>query len=145
MRSNRSMPLSQVIPELAYPDVVAASAWLCRAFGFSERLRIANHRVQLTFGAGAVILTTGAVTSAACATHSVMVRVEDVDAHFARAREAGVRVSGAPTTYPYGERQYAAEDFAGHHWVFSQSVADVHPSEWGGNLAGDENAPISSP
>ena len=42
MRSNRSIPDCQVIPELAYPDVSRASAWLCNAFGFSERLRIAN-------------------------------------------------------------------------------------------------------
>lgn len=141
MQSNRSIPHSQVIPELAYHDVTVASEWLCKTFGFSERLRIENHRIQLTFGAGAVILVTGAVQPAACSDHSVMVRVENVYEHFARAQRAGVRVSGAPTTYPYGERQYAAEDFAGHRWVFSQSVADVHPSEWGGSPVEGKNAP----
>ena len=30
---NRSMPPGVIIPELAYPDVLAASAWLCRALG----------------------------------------------------------------------------------------------------------------
>ena len=39
-----------MIPELAYPDVRAAVDWLVRAFGFVERLRIGNHRAQLTFG-----------------------------------------------------------------------------------------------
>ena len=63
-----------------------------------------------------------------------MVRVEDVDEHHARAQAAGARVTGAPVTYPYGERQYAAEDPAGHRWIFTQSVADVHPGEWGGVL-----------
>jgi hypothetical protein len=56
MQRNRSIPPSQVVPELAYPDVAAASDWLCKAFGFSPRLRIANHRVQLTYGDGAVIV-----------------------------------------------------------------------------------------
>jgi hypothetical protein len=34
--------------------------------------------------------------------------------------------------YPYGERQYTAEDLGGHRWTFSQSIADVAPEEWGG-------------
>lgn len=133
---NRSMPASGVIPELAYPDVSAAADWLCAAFGFRVRLRIGNHRVQLETGSGAVILTTGTVTAESCASHAVMVRVDDVETHHARAAAAGARV-GAPTTYPYGERQYGARDLCGHAWVFSQSVADVHPREWGGALAED--------
>jgi uncharacterized glyoxalase superfamily protein PhnB len=66
---------------------------------------------------------------------SVMVRVADVDAHHARAAAAGADTSGTPTTYPYGERQYGAQDFAGHGWVFTQTVADVDPADWGGQLA----------
>lgn len=31
-----------------------------------------------------------------------------------------------------GERQYSAEDPAGHQWRFSETVADVAPEEWGG-------------
>ena len=134
MQSNRSMPGAQVIPELAYPDVGAACEWLCKAFGFAERLRIASHRIQLTFGSGAVILVAGPSRPGAFTAHAVMVRVDDVDEHFKRAKQAGAKVSAAPTTHPYGERQYAAEDLAGHQWVFSQSVADVHPGEWGGAL-----------
>ena len=44
----------------------------------------------------------------------------------------GARITQDPVTHPYGERQYNAEDYAGHSWTFSQSVADVHPSDWGG-------------
>jgi uncharacterized glyoxalase superfamily protein PhnB len=136
MKTNRSIPGSQVIPEIAYPDVSVASAWLCTAFGFAERLRIANHRIQLVFGTGAVILTTATAPahSSTGATHAVLVRVENVDDHYARAQAAGARVFGPPTTYPYGERQYAAEDPAGHRWIFSESVHDAHPGEWGGVL-----------
>ena len=134
MRANRSMPEAQVIPELAYPDVGAAVEWLCGAFGFLVRLRIGDHRVQLEFGSGAIIVRSGAVAAEAAGSHSVMVRVENVDAHYAKAVAAGAKVSGGPTTYPFGERQYAAQDASGHWWVFSQSVADVPPSEWGGEL-----------
>lgn len=114
MRSNQSMPAAQVIPELAYPDVGAAVEWLCRVFGFSLRLRIGDHRAQLQFGSGAVIVRSGAVAPEAAASHSVMVRVENVDAHFTKAVAAGAKARGGPATCPYGERQYAAQDLAGH-------------------------------
>jgi uncharacterized glyoxalase superfamily protein PhnB len=42
MLTNRSMPRCTVIPELAYPNVAEASEWLCNAFGFTGRLRMAN-------------------------------------------------------------------------------------------------------
>lgn len=140
MRANRSMPEAQVIPELAYPDVGAAIKWLCSAFGFSVRLRIGDHRAQLAYGSGAVIVRSGAVPAEGAASHSVMVRVENADAHYAKALAAGARASGEPTTYPYGERQYATQDLAGHWWVFSQSVEDVPPSQWGGELASEHGA-----
>ena len=57
MKANRSIPASTVIPVLIYPDVRAAVAWLSAAFGFAERVRIGeNHRAQLRFGGGAVIV-----------------------------------------------------------------------------------------
>jgi hypothetical protein len=63
-----------------------------------------------------------------------MVRVEDVDAHFARVRDADCEIVQPPATHPYGERQYSMIDPGGHRWTFSQSVADVDPAEWGGLL-----------
>jgi uncharacterized glyoxalase superfamily protein PhnB len=130
MLSNRSMPQSTVLPELAYPDVGEAITWLCHAFGLTVRIRIGNHRAQLNVGDGAVILIQA--DGNAAGKSSVMVRVEDVDRHCEIARRSGVRIVREPRDYPYGERQYNAEDFAGHHWCFSQSVADVDPREWGG-------------
>ena len=37
-----------------------------------------------------------------------------------------------PADLPFGERQYTAVDLAGHHWTFTQSIADVSPEQWGG-------------
>jgi uncharacterized glyoxalase superfamily protein PhnB len=129
MLANRSMPLSTVIPELAYEDLGQAIDWLCTRFGFTERWRAGSHRAQLAVGDGAVVVMEkpdGASVS------SVMVRVEALDSHYARAERQGVRILRAPADYPYGERQYTAEDLAGHVWTFSQTIADVAPEEWGG-------------
>lgn len=135
MRSNRSIPRATVIPELAYRDVSKAVGWLCDTFGFTLRVRIANHRAQLNVGDGAIVvmeLPSSSAGTPLARTHSVMVRVADVDAHHHRAVAKGARVFGPPTTFPYGERQYGVEDLGGHHWHFTQSVADVAPEEWGG-------------
>jgi uncharacterized glyoxalase superfamily protein PhnB len=132
---NRSVPAATVIPELAYADVGEASEWLCKAFGFRERLRIGDHRAQLVFGDGAVIvieLGDSAVPEADRGTHSMLVRVEDADRHHDQAARAGAKILDAPTDWPYGERQYNAEDLGGHRWTFSQSIADVDPASWGG-------------
>jgi uncharacterized glyoxalase superfamily protein PhnB len=137
MKPNRSIPASTVIPVLIYPDVREAVAWLSAAFGFAERVRIGeDHRSQLSVGDGGVIIgdvrrdrqppRPGEVT------HSVTVRVTDARAHCERARQHGARILMEPTDFEYGERQYSAEDLAGHQWTFSETLADVAPEDWGG-------------
>jgi uncharacterized glyoxalase superfamily protein PhnB len=66
--------------------------------------------------------------------HSVLMRVADIDGHCARAKAAGARILQEPTSHPYGERQYSAEDIGGHVWTFTESVADVDPVSWGATL-----------
>jgi uncharacterized glyoxalase superfamily protein PhnB len=137
MRPNRSIPTAVVIPVLIYPDVREAVDWLGAAFGFVERVRIGeNHRSQLSVGAGAVIIGDERNERRAPrpgeTTHSVMVRVDDADAHCQRARAHGARIVMEPTDFEFGERQYTAQDPAGHQWTFSETIADVAPEEWGG-------------
>ena len=139
MKPNRSIPQATVIPVLIYPEVREAVEWLTGAFGFVERVRIGeNHRAQLAFGDGAVIV--GDVRHDRIApragevTHSVMVRVEDAHSHCEHAREHGARILMEPTDFEYGERQYTAQDPVGHQWTFSQTLADVAPEQWGGEL-----------
>jgi len=138
MRPNRSIPAATVIPVLIYPDVRAAVAWLEQAFGFAERLKIGeDHRSQMQVGEGGAVII-GDVRGdrrpprEGEATHSVMVRVEDVAAHCAHARENRAVIMEEPGDHPYGERQYSAADPWGHQWTFSQTLADVAPEEWGG-------------
>ena len=135
MSRNRSMPSSAIIPDLPYPDVREAVDWLCRAFGFKERLRIGNHRAQLSFGEGSLVVTHR--SDGSTASFSIMVRVNEIDTHHERARASGARVISQPADYPYGERQYTVEDPGGHRWTFSQTIADVDPKIWGGILFND--------
>jgi len=137
LRQSRSIDAATVIPVLIYRDVREAVGWLSAAFGFVERVRIGeNHRAQLRLGDGAVIVgdvrddrrppRPGEVT------HSVMVRVDDARAHGERARAHGARILLEPTDFEYGERQFTAQDPAGHRWTFSETLADIAPEQWGG-------------
>ena len=134
--TNRSIPPATVIPVLNYADVPAASAWLCKAFGFSERLRIFTHRIHLNVGDGAVVVADGPGSSGGSGAPSVsmMIRVQNADEHCEAAKRAGAAIVNAPETYPFGERQYTARDFAGHVWTFTQTMANVEPSAWGGEI-----------
>jgi hypothetical protein len=130
--SNRSVPTASVIPELPYPDVAE------RASGYAppsaaERLRIGSHRVQLVYGEGAMIAIERAHAPDGSRS-SLLVRVEDADAHHKQASAHGALIVNPPADHPYGERQYTAEDPGGHHWTFSESIADVDPASWGGTL-----------
>lgn len=131
MLFNRSIPRSVVIPELAYADIGEAVEWLCQAFGFTLRIRIGNHRAQLNVSDGGAIVLIEQSRDVSLRS-AVMVRVEDVNAHCERAERSGGKIIRGPKDYPYGERQYNVVDFAGHHWCFTQSIADVDPKEWGG-------------
>jgi uncharacterized glyoxalase superfamily protein PhnB len=139
VKTNRSIPSALVIPVLVYPDVREAVAFLEAAFGFQERLQIGEaHRSQLRYGDAALIVADvrrdqqpprpGQVD------HGVILRVEDVDAACQRATEHGARVVSEPTAYQYGERQATLDDYAGHRWTLSQTLADADPAQWGGIL-----------
>jgi len=136
MLKNRSVPPCTVIPVLIYADPRAAADWLCKAFGFTVRLRIGNHRIQMKFGDGCLVVHEGKVP--ADTAHVVMVRVTDADAHCERARQHGAKITEAPTSHMFGERQYNAVDFAGHRWTFTQTIADVAPEDWGGESVAPE-------
>ena len=148
---NRSRPPGPVVPRLVYEHVGQAAEWLCRSVGFSVRFQYGPNDnpagVFLNVGdGGSVSLTIARIGQspnwqddaqlrpprAGEVTHSVGVHVLDVDEHYARSLRNGVHVFGPPTSHPFGERQYTAVDLAGHRWSFSQSVADVAVSDWGG-------------
>jgi uncharacterized glyoxalase superfamily protein PhnB len=97
----------------------------------------ADHRSQMRAGDdGSIVVAdvrnTQVAPSGGVVTQLIKFRVPDVDAAFARARDAGARVLQEPETHMYGERSCVVEDPAGHRWELTQAVRDVDPAEWGG-------------
>jgi len=141
--TNRSAPGATIVPILIYADVARAIDWLRDAFGFTERLRAAHGGVvshaQLVAGDGALMMGRQGAEfrppRAGEVQQYVLVAVDELDAHFERAKRAGARIVQPPHDTPFGERQYTAEDPEGHRWTFSQTVADVAPERWGATIA----------
>lgn len=130
-------PEQKVYPYLAYEDAPAAIDFLCKAFGFEERFRMPMPDGRLGHAelslAGTVIMLASvyremghASPRSLGATHSqVLFYVDDVDAHFERAREAGAIIAAEPEDQPHGARQYRAVDPEGHRWIFSTQLREV--------------------
>lgn len=130
-----------VVPMLAYEDGVAALEWLARAFGFRERARMLDggrlSHGEMDTGGGLVMLATPSPHYQGPKRHregcaaarkwsevpwvvdGVLVYVDDVDAHFERAKAAGARILSEVEGDAPGKR-YRAEDLEGHRWMFMQ-------------------------
>src|SRR5213079_1141848 len=112
LKKNRSAPNTAVIPVLYYPDVREAVEWLTTALPFTERLRIADHRCQLSHSNGAIVLVKpGGHADAASSTlqgpgaHSVQLRVPAIHAPCLRAQAPGALVLSQAADHMYGECQ----------------------------------------
>ena len=146
MLKNRSVPVDTVLPHLVYEDVAGAIAWLAKAFGFTEHFRYGEpggpvQGAQMHLGDAWIMLASARPGRASPLrlggqTQSLTIFVEDVDAHYQKAKSAGVKIVEELHETEYGERQYGAEDHAGHHWLFSKHVRDVSPAEWGARIGG---------
>jgi uncharacterized glyoxalase superfamily protein PhnB len=141
---NRSVPSDTLLPHVSYPDVAEAVAWLTKTFGFTEHYRYGEpgepSGAQMRLGNAWIMINQAPPGSATPAqlgygTQSLTIFVEDVDAHFQRAKSAGARIVEDLHETEYGERQYGAEDLAGHHWLFSRHARDVSPDEWGATVS----------
>ncbi len=130
----------RIVPMLSYEDCSSAADWLCRAFGFEERERYAEAdgrvtHVELAMGDGVLFLGNPGPDYQSPRRHreeceaaakwsaepyvidGVYVGVDDVDAHFQAAKEAGATILSAVEDTPVG-RHYRAEDPEGHRWMF---------------------------
>jgi uncharacterized glyoxalase superfamily protein PhnB len=134
----------RVFPMIAYEDAAAAIDWLTQAFGFTERGEryvMKNGTVghaELELDGNVVMVATPNPEYESPNSHrqtceaarrwldnpwvidGVLVLVDDLDAHHARAVEAGANVIRPPEEGP-GGRLYTAEDLEGHRWMFEQS------------------------
>jgi len=143
MVANRSAPTATVVPILVYEDVAAALEFLTRAFGFTERLRAeyggAINHAQMDVGECSIMMGRQggpfrAPQDSSTVSQYATVHVENVDAHFARAKAEGATIVKTPEDMPFGVRQYTAKDIGGHWWTFSENLRDVAPEEWGAKV-----------
>ena len=124
-------------PYLFYSDVARAARFLQDAFGFSLGFTAAEPdgsmaHAQLLHGGGMIMLGhageggLGLAKDAASfggKLHAgVYVFVDDVDAHCARAKEAGANVLLPPADQPWGDRMYCATDPEGQFWMFAKRL-----------------------
>jgi uncharacterized glyoxalase superfamily protein PhnB len=130
-----------------YRDAAAAIDWLCRAFGFEVRLRIADDagrilHSELEYAEGLVQVgqegtpqetrrwkraMRSPASLGGANTQAVMFFVDDAEAHCAHARSCGAIIVEEPATHDYGpeywsDRAYGALDCEGHLWWIVQRV-----------------------
>lgn len=144
MVKNRSVPADTLLPHVAYQNVAEAVKWLTNVFGFTEHYRYGSpdepDGAQMHLGNAWIMLTRsredrGSPAQFGYGTQSLTIFVDDVDAHYERAKVAGAKIVEPLNETMYGERQYGVEDLEGHHWLFSRHARDVSPDEWGATIA----------
>lgn len=130
-----------VVPMIACEDGPAALDWLARAFGFHERTRLMDEgrlsHGEMDTGGGLIMLATPSPHYESPRRHrehceqarrwsevpyivdGVLVHVDDVDAHYARAVAEGATILSSIEDGGPG-RRYRAEDLEGHRWMFIQ-------------------------
>ncbi len=129
--------IQRFIPMLAYDDAPAAITWLCEAFGFEEGFRYDMPDGQVghaELGLGGQVFNLASTWRAAGMASprdlpgrhgQILCTVDDVDAHYERARAAGATIAAVPVDQDYGARNYRAVDLEGHRWIFQGPMPDA--------------------
>jgi uncharacterized glyoxalase superfamily protein PhnB len=141
MIQNRSVPVDTALPHVVYKDLSKAIEWMTRVFGFVEHYRYGNplSGVQVRLGKAWIMLSESreefrSPAELGFGTQCLTVFLDDVESHFARAKDAGAKILEEPHETVYGEFQYAALDLEGHRWLFSRHARDLSPDAWGATL-----------
>ena len=127
-------------PQLPYQDIAAALAFLERAFGFREiptarrvsAAGVIGHSL-VEFGDSVIgIGTQGAhravsPKSGGVESQYISVYINDIEAHYERARAAGAEIASELRPHVAGRTHRADEalDPEGHRWRFVQFMAEV--------------------
>lgn len=121
-------------PYIYVKDAPAALAFYARAFGATERMRLAGPdgsimHAEIALGDGVVMISEenpayGALSPASLGgtPFSLNISVEDVDAAHQRAIDAGATSLMAPENMFWGDRFSKIRDPFGHEWTFSHQI-----------------------
>jgi uncharacterized glyoxalase superfamily protein PhnB len=126
--------IERITPVLTYRDIPTAHDFLVQAFGFvagGVHRTPEGQPIHAEVRAGDAAIWLHRVTAehhldsplaVDVANSGLVVHVDDVDAHYQRARSAGARIDSEPVDQPYGQREYGARDLEGHRWWFAAPV-----------------------
>jgi uncharacterized glyoxalase superfamily protein PhnB len=133
-----------IYPRLAYLDEVAALEFLVRAFGLAERREARMEHPDgmlawLEVGDGVVMIgkagedhhSLHSPLEAGRTTAMVNVYVQDIDAHYRKAKAEGARIVLELEDMFWGDRRYEALDPEGHRWHFAERLSDIQSREVG--------------
>ena len=133
--------ISEVYPYLRVHDAAAAIAFYEEAFGAQELFRLQEPggrigHAEVRIGPATIMLSdeyrehgiSGPRTLGGT-TFSLHLHVDDVDAAFARAVDAGAAVVRPLENHFYGERSGTVRDPFGHEWLLGGHIEDVTPEE----------------
>ena len=129
--------MQTIFPILRYNDARGAMRSLCATLGFvqlfsvPESGQIVRH-AQLKLGTNVIMLGSarpdGLMASPqvlGAATQALYVYVDDLDAHFERARSAGAEITSPIKDTDFGSREYHVRDLEGHFWTFGTYLPDA--------------------
>ncbi len=131
----------RILPYLNYADPKPVIEFLINAFGFEQGMLLempdgSVGHCELLMNGETLMLSSefpeGGLSSPRTlgGVHAtVVVYVDDVDAHFEHAKASGAQIVEEPTDQFYGDRTYRALDPEGVGWEFHQHVRDVTPEE----------------
>ena len=121
--------MTDIFPTLRYNDAHAAIDLLVNAFGFTRRAvyeddnGVVQH-AELAYGDGVIMLGDAPREpdfnrlDMPIGGGSVYIVIDDPDAHYDRAKTAGVKIRRELRDEDYGSRGYSAEDPEGNLWSF---------------------------
>ena len=129
--------MQTIFPILRFNDAREAIRWLCATFGFVELFSVPEsgqivRHAQLKLGTNVIML--GSVRPddgmaspqvLGAATQALYVHVDNLDAHFERARSAGAEITSPPKDTDFGSREYHVRDLEGHLWTFGTYLPDA--------------------
>ena len=121
MPENEQGSAPNVFPSILYKDAVAASDFLARAFGFEKLMEMPGpdgtiSHAEMKFGPGVIMLNS--LSEGHERRSAVYVYVEDLDAHYERAKAAGAEILRGIEDIEYGARMYTACDPERNVWFF---------------------------
>ena len=123
-----------ITPYLIVEDAAGFLDFLTNAFGAVERLRIPMGEglighAEVEIGGAAVMLSDAAPPDFPVSSSQLHLYVEDVDAVYAQAVNAGATSESEPADQFYGDRIARVADPSGNVWSIASHVEDVDMDE----------------